>query len=480
MKNDKLFDMLEEFKVDDEYIEEALTGGSDSRGIKVYAGKTRPMKIIAPIAACLAVFAAAGIAFANRDRLPINNSVLSPASASEDSENSNWESDPNTEPWKWRFPSQTEYADMCKEIVTNTYADKLQGDITWQENDMDIDIDGIYELLLCPQINGRSVNGVGVCVFKKYSVDSYPEYIGSFGRDFDTMDIDNIDIITKKDTGISYYFGSYEDREKCIDSVQKISFDNGKVRDESYLRLVKTYPDSASSDTQYTETAYRYGEAISTEQLLSEWNDVRNTEFGDILPAPNTSSDAHLGKSECVQLLIDKYNVHVSANSLHRVIQYIDINNDGDDETVIEFRNCEQLRGLYVFSSDGKLIGEFDLKGERCLTGGGVGTADIANQRFNRGIFLYDRSGERYYWFETHRTGHLIENGEHWWLEVEINKIVVNEDGTLGSVKAAEANYKVDNEWFKINGKEVSQDEFRKEEDKYGIFSSQLGDPYIW
>ena len=491
MKNDKLFDMLEEFKVDDEYIDEALTGSSDSRGTKVYAGKTRPMKIIAPIAAALAVFAAAGIVFANRDKLPINNGALSPASSSEESENNNTESTENSntestwqgqtytdhtlELWGWSVPSQTEYVDKCVDIVMGMYSDKLQGDVTWQAGEMDIEFDGWgYELVVCPQINGKSVKGVGACIFKKYSASNDPAYVGSFGSDFDTIDLDDIQMIYNYDEKIAYYFSCNEEYEKCTDTLQRLWLDNNAVHDETYLRLVKTYPDNASSDTPYTETAYRYGEKISTEQLLSEWRSVQDLTKGVILPTPNTSSDAHLGKQECVQLLIDKYNVPVSANSFHRVIYYIDVNNDGVDETVIEFRNCKQLRGMYVFSSDGKLIGEFDLEGYR-YRGYAIGSIDTISRRFSAGIFPFDDNGKNSYGFRTFRTG---ESALKIWAIDEAYRIVVNEDGTLSAEKALEADY--GSEVFKINGEEVSYDEYRTGINKFAKNSPSIYRPFVW
>ena len=518
MKNDKLFDMLTEFKVDDEYIEEALTGNSDSRGIKIYAGKTRPMKIIAPIAACLAVVAAAGVLFVNRDKLPISdgngagapastdessltdeekldqimedfkdrpsfidieNSIAAENSNTEDTSSSNQINNRDNELWGWDVPSQTEYAEMCKGMVMDMYGELLQGDITWQKGDLNVDYDDhANEIVLCPQINGKSVKGVGVCVFKKYDAKSDPVYVGSFGAEFDTMTLDNFHIAYNADTKTSYYFAGYEDTEKCIVSAQELRFENGTVHDESYLRLVTTYPGDASSDAPYTETAYRRDEEISVDELLFEWLDAHNLEYGELLPIPNPSSDAHLGKPECVQLLIDKYNIPANVNSLHRVIQYIDLNNDGVNEAVIEFRNCEQLRGMYVFSADGKLIGEFDLNGERYGENNAAGNIDTVIQRFSAGIFLCELNGESYYCFETNRTGRMP--GVNLWGEGEINRIIVNGDGTLGSRAVVEYCYKSGSQSYKINGEEVSLEEFHEEQHKYAKFTPSFFHPFIW
>lgn len=498
--NDKLLDLAEKLELNGEYIDEALTGGSEKYGTKVYVGiKSRksPMKIIAPIAACLAVFTAAGILFANRDKLPIRgeNGGGAPASTGEslsDEEKLNsviedfnsrpgyieFVTKPTTDAWGWAIPSKTEYVEVCKALVMSMYAEELQGDVTWQTGDIDIDYDQLCELVLCPRINGKSVKEVGVCVFKKYDSETDPVYVGSLGAEFDTMDLDNFHIAYNADTKTSYYFAGYEDTEKCIVSAQELRFENGTVHDESYLRLVTTYPGDASSDVPYTETAYRHDEEISVDELLFEWIDAHNVEYGELLPIPNPSSDAHLGKPEYVQLLIDKYDVPANVNSLHRVIQYIDLNNDGVNEAVIEFRNCEQLRGMYVFSADGKLTGEFDLNGERYGENVAAENIDTITRRFSAGIFLCELNGESYYCFETCRTGGTP--GVELWEEGEINRIIVNEDGTLSSKAVVEYCYKSGNQSYKVNGEEVSLEEFSGEQQKYAQFIPGFFHPFIW
>ena len=480
MKNEELFDIISDLKLSDEYIEEALTGGTEKYGAKVYAEKSRvsPRRIIAPVAACLAVFAAAGILFANRDKLPIRNN--GGAAESTESDDTGYHA-------LWYFPSQkTELVEKCQNVVMNTYAQALQGDVTWQIYDMNIDYDDTNELLLCPRINGKSVKGVGVCVFKRYTEED-ADFIGSFGSEFDSINLDNIYLSHSLDTETSYYFNSFEEYGKCTDSIQKLYVNNGIVCEENYLRLVKTYPNSAS-DKPYTETAYCCGKVISTDELLKEWNNVLklDNQYPMSLPIPNNSSESHLGMSESVQLLINKYNVpETSVNSLHRSIKYIDLNNDGTNETVIEFRNCEYLRGIYVFSSDGRLIGEFDLEGERGQDWG-IGNMDSISKRLSTSLFPHIENGEKHYFYRTSRTGSAPYGleGRSEWAEGEIYKIVANENGTLSAEKALEYSYEdyMDgNARFIINGKEVSEEEFRDEERKYEKYSYPYSsEQFIW
>ena len=492
MKNEELFDMLTELKVDDEYIDEALTGNSDSRGIKVYAGKTRPMKIVAPIAACLAVFAAAGILFANRDKLPMINGAMS-ASSGESSLTDEEKLDQVLEDFKNRprfayygiYPSHPtlveEMVDSCKSFIVDGHAEALTGDVTWQIKEMDFDLKKNiidYEFLLCPQINGKSVKGVGAYVFRR-SDTGQVEWLGSFGSEFDSIDLDNLYLFRDNDT--VYYYNCSEEYERCIDSVHKLYIDeNAGIREESYLQLVKTYPNDASSDTPYTETAYRYGEEISTKELLSEWASNLNSNTHDgVLPTPNKPTDAHLEAAECVQLLIDKYDIPADVNSLHRSVQYFDINNNGIDETVIEIRNCEQLRGIYVFSSDCKLIGEFDLDDE-VMPELSENDLILEHERYTS-LRKRTEKGEKHYYYCTFYT--RCRKNELGYIDVIVwrtHEITVNEDGSLSTKTVLETGGNIDNtsqSIKRVNGIDVPLKEYSIEEQKYDV---RFDVPFVW
>lgn len=509
MKKEELLNLLEEFKVDDEYVDEALSGNSDGRGIKVYAGKTKPIKIIAPIAVCLAVFAAAGVVFANRDKLSIDpNSALSAASSEEslsdeeildqiredfkkrpsyiDIENSNTIN--ATYDGKTNFdiyPIVTQdqhFFSTARQFMEDKYEDLLTGDISWWKQEyIDVDYDGEFELLLCPQVNYETVKGVDVCVFKRVGLHGETKYLGSLSDDFTEKYFDSIYFVTDEANKCYYYYDCIEEYEKCIDTVYKIYYDKmtNAVREQPYLELVKTYPNDTSSDTPYTETAYRYGEKTSTEQLLDEWNSLKSKYDEEVLPKPNISG-AHSEMNECVRLLVDKYDLSMSASALHRVVQYLDINNDGTDETLIEFRDCEQLKGIYVFSSDGRLIGEFDPEGYRGQRWGISGGMAV---RMDGNIHRYNENGERYYFYTTSHTGSI--KGLHIWLEEEVYKIVVNDDGTLSAVAALEGSYEDgfgSMDHFFINGVAVTCDEYRKEMRKYDKYTypNVHVSPFVW
>lgn len=288
------------------------------------------------------------------------------------------------------------------------------------------------------------------------------------------MNTENLYIIKNDDTKDILYFNN-EESGMCIDSIQKLSFDKDthSVQNQTYLRLEKTY-----SDAQYTETAYRYGVEISKEELLNEWSALYQQDkiqHRDAVPLPNVS-DAHSTAAEYVRVLVDKYDVPLnggSLSSLHRTVQSFDINGDGKEETMIEFRHCEQLRGIYVFSSDGKLIGELDLEGERGEWYA-TGNIDGTSRKLHNGICKYENGDEIFYYYLSTHIEERTNNGVAIVGKTMINKIVAKEDGTLSS----EAIVEYGCEFFgdkelgiidvnRANGKDVSSDECFKEEINY-------------
>lgn len=490
MKKDELLDLMSEFKVDDAFVDEAL-GEQDGAPVRVYAGSSKrsPMRIAAPIAACLAVVAAAGLLVVNVSRGKL---ATGPAASIEESsevgETSEEESTPpdNTEiipTGDILFPSRyPNIIEECKDIIKSKFAQVSQDDTIWQASDMDIDQNGSGELLLCPLVNGRSVKGVGVCVFQINSGDA--AYIGSFGSEFSSMNLDEFYFGYSTNAELIYYFNNDEENEKCVDSIQELTLDKstGTIQDKNYLRLVKTYPNDASSDTPYTETAYRYGAEISTEQLLSEWKAVGYDDNFVIVPTMN-GFDAHCNGSEYVQFLAEKYNVPLigaSPNSLHRNVKSLDINGDGEDEAVIQFKNCEQLRGIYVFSADGKLIGEFNLVGDR----GESWNFGTINMDTPVEIQKFENGNESYYYFRTVQTETRILNpGSSSVAKWLVNKIVVNEDGTLSSEVIAEwgAEFVSDEgyetrEICRVNGEDVSSSDAHGEISKHHYPEF----PFVW
>lgn len=163
-----------------------------------------------------------------------------------------------------------------------------------------------------------------------------------------------------------------------------------------------------------------------------------------------------------------------SPASLHRTVQSFDINGDGKEETIIEFRHCEQLRGIYVFSSDGKLIGELDLEGERGEWYG-TGDNDSIHRKLYNGICKYENGDKSFYYYRSlHSEERELNPGRAGVAKWSVNKIVVNTDGKLSSeaivewgaefISGKESAYR---DVCRVNGKSVSSDECFNERIKY-------------
>lgn len=482
MKNEELLELITELKVDDAFVEEALAEPDSGEPVKAYAGKAKlsPMRIAAPVAACLAVAAAAGIVLTN-----INRSGRSAVgstneeSISESDETSGSESGETSEENSETGDTQIigtgiddtnlydtvifdkAFIEKCKDLVRSENELVAQSDaifeVEWQIKMGDVDLedlnhDGVdEEILICPRINGESV--MGVRVFKR-DANGNPFDLGSFGTEFSNMSIEVLNCIENYDPNVLncfynldflnystiYYYNNTELNEKCIESIQEIYFDNDtkKLQERTYLRYVKTYPADASSSTPLTETAYRYGSEISVKELLDEWSRVSSIPF-HFFPKPKSASIAHLEAAECVQLLVDKYNVPLNGGSpasLHHMIRTFDINMDGKDETVLEFKDCEQLPGIYVFSFENdkpRLIGELDLVNERGIYQEALNNSTVV-ERTEDEIRKFDDGNESFYFYCSNRVvkikgkeGYRAEAGRG-----DVNKIVVKEDGTLG------------------------------------------------
>lgn len=125
MKKEELFDLITDLKVDDKFIKEALDTDPDSENsVSVYARNTKrsPMRIIAPVAACLAVIAGAGIVLANNIKLPVtvDNNPASPASTTQSSTTeSTYDSDTDSNEPGYTFIDYSTFPSQNKIRKTN-------------------------------------------------------------------------------------------------------------------------------------------------------------------------------------------------------------------------------------------------------------------------------------------------------------------------------------------------------------------------
>lgn len=461
MKKEELLDLITELKPDDAFVEEAL-GEREGAPVRVYEGKRSPMRIVAPIAACLAVFVAAGFLVVNVNR---GKFAFGPAASVEESS----DIDETSEPEIIEPAEDSTFVEKCKDIVTAELTNGLPEDAEWVELYFDIDFDGKSELLLCPHVKSDKLEGVpGYRAFKDNGADDVQDlgvfdtnhnyvclfYVGTELNENDEIvevfDVNKENFCYIDEANKKYYYFDYDDDffKKHTDTIYELFFneETGVIEENAYLQYVSAYPEDESSSVPFSETAYIYGEEVEIEELLEKWNTIPN--IPNLLP-----SYGKVGMIKMIDILAEKYGIseedYADLTEPYRTnaddfenddkartrVNLIDANNDGKSEISVRFENCEQLRGFYIFERDGaeiKLIGEFDLEGKR-LGDNPVKMYEEHGKLLNED-HLYeiydDDNGERfrfYYTYESEQRGDDILVKRE-----DMHKIIVNEDGTLG------------------------------------------------
>lgn len=455
LKNDELLDLITELRVDDAFVDEAF-GEQDGAPVRVYAGAKRsPMRIVAPVAACLAVAAAAGILVVNVSRGKL---AFGPAASIEESE----ANDP--------VLSEDEFVENCKGIVTAELTDGLPEDAEWVEMYFDIDFDGEDELMLCPHVRNEKLDGVpGVRVFKNNGAGDVIDY-GAFHlyddsvapfheRDYEDENGEIISVweafdeadYVDKDNKKCYTFTYEPGFETHSNTVYEIYYneEKGVVEEREYLRFATTYPEDESSSTPMSDAAYRYGVEADVKELLEEWKAIPN------LPMPWVGY-GKVAMIKAVDILTEKYGVseedynalmrryraneviYADDGKAHIAVGGIDASGSGRTQTFVRFENCDKLRGFYIFEEGNgeiKLIGAFDLEGER-IDSNHVDIYDLngnlLNDKSRYGKYnlpLYDDGDESFFFYRTYSSEKRGDAGVE---RYDMHKIVVNEDGTLG------------------------------------------------
>ncbi|MDE6731624.1 MAG: hypothetical protein K2J77_01935 [Oscillospiraceae bacterium] len=426
MKKDELLDLVSELKVDDAFVDEAL-GEQDGAPVRVYAGSSKksPMRIVAPIAACLAVAAAAGFLVVNVNRGKFG---FSPAASIEESSEVD---EPKT------------FLEKCKDIVTAECKLDSRDNVVFTTEYCDIDFDGEDELLVYPKL----IKGFGVRVFKGSDPDNIQD-LGTFGTEADF--VQGFFYYTNKVMKTFYYYNVDNTPESYAASIHEVSFDKdtNKVKDETFLKYVTTRSDDTLPAALISEKAYCYDEEIPVEGLFARANSTPLISIASV-------SDWD-GMLEFDGALAEKYNMPVSdINSLAHSYSVADVNNDGKDEVFIRFDDSEQLRGLYVFGANAdnevEFMGEVPHEGEF-----GYGNPALINDMH---VHKFNEDNESYCYFVT------VDHKEDGCWEGAVNKIIVNEDGTFDIEKiVVNGQEKLDDgstkRYYRVNGEEVSGDEF--------------------
>lgn len=280
MKKEELFDLLED--VDRKYINEAMFDDIDGDSPAVARpgkAKISPLKIIAPIAACMAVAIGAKFVVSNIGKLSAKPAVNSGA-----------------------LSGKTDGFDLeeCKEMLLEHLDASEDEERIWQSNVVDVDNDGSTELLLA---SGSIDDLPGVYVFAK--TDNGVKMIGSFDTEENLCNPQSL-LRYNKDYVDFWYYPTYQSSvsengliKVSERSLYKIIADDNGISAEQMLsegvRITEDGKDTYSFDTicgqdvtlkEYYEEWRKYSDSgLDSETLMNS-----NMTVSDLYPELDISS----------------------------------------------------------------------------------------------------------------------------------------------------------------------------------------------
>lgn len=464
MRKEELFDLLE--NVDRKYINEAISGELNSSIAEARPGKAKitPLKILAPIAACLAV-AIGAVAVVSHLNKP-GQSDIEQSSPEQITANPGAYIQLNFEDndLKRDFDSNIIHLDFetndiernflaeCINIITNESETIRQNETSWRvTKHLSHGCNAWYDYYILPQIDGHAVPDVGVRVFHKawkYS-SKYGETFdivdhGGFGQGYEDLDPDNV-------MDDSPYCDMYYYRTDTIDSaksesIRLIRFDGNtnEIVEETVLE---------KRDLGNRNLYFKYGNSISEEEFIGIWNTYAfipkfYTEF--------TNEEVEACREE---LMTSRH--YPTAVSAWRDAE-VDIDLDGTKELLLSPQDCAYLKGVYVFArtSDGiKEVGSFDTENGYCRPEQICIRNVSANNAFP-------------YYFTMVRK--VSSDYRINYCDFALNKILIDENGNITTEAFAVWGTRIVNQeklitedYYILNGEEVDQHEFWKEWDKY-------------
>ena len=260
MKKEELFDLLG--YVDDKYIEEAMLEEFDeARPVEVHAGSSRisPIKIITPIAACLAVAIGAGFVIANKDKLAVT--PADSAVASNGIEQSDTASFTTNKADGFDL-------DECKRMLLETLNIPNDKERIWQTNLIDINNDGSSELFLA---SGGIDDMPGVFVFA--NTDNGAKLIGSFDTEENQCNPQSI-LRYNRDKEDFWYYETVKQTDSASGkahvgewSVYKIKADDNGISSE----LILSYGARLVNGDDIEDVDIVNGQNVSPEENHKAW-----------------------------------------------------------------------------------------------------------------------------------------------------------------------------------------------------------------
>ncbi len=468
MKKEEFFDTLED--VEQKYISEAFFDDlDDSLGVaKPGKAKYTPLKILAPIAACMAVVIGTGVVA----------SRLSKLDQSEDSDQQSVQGELTVDPnafiqvdfegkdLKAVYDSNTIYLNFdaeeierdfiaeCISIIKEESESAQQDGVSWHVSEGYAGC-GLttHDYFFQPQIDGHGLADVGVRVFHKtrgYS-SVYGETFdiadhGSFALDYEELDFDYV--INHFEYNDKYYY-----RTDTIGSAESVSLREIMVEGNKDEIVEKTILEKIADGD--TITYLHDGKKISEEEFIGTWNTY------PFIPKFYTEfTDEEV--EECREALRETCDLPDDWCDCWREAE-VDIDLDGTKELLLSpqvdcysHRYWNENMGVYVFArtSDGiKEVGSFETEEGLCRP---------------EEIWYRNISADEY--FPYYVAYHASRTNSSYAIEC-FNKILVDENGNITTEAYAEWGERIvdleneKREWeqyFLLNGEEVSQEEYDK------------------
>lgn len=467
MKKEHLFDLLE--NVDDKYIEEALHDYDEydsNSPVAVYEGKTRitPMKIIAPIAACLALVTAAGFVVSNFDKLTKSATPNNSTSNGETNSSAYME---NSAPVVVKELADTAFVNKCKELVmsqlketSSSYKTLDASDISWAAGMLDMDFDGEDEYLIYPTEKRE-----GVFVFKK--TQDEPEYIGLFGEG---VEIDFNEIYKAVDGGNYYYYhyliqdqSIYFENGYSCEGIKLVSFEQNRICETQgiYGDVVSKY--YCGKHFNNALTCYDdNNNKISPDDFITLWKQY------PYLPEPTITQlgISYFDINSAMNLLAKKHGISDKSKLFKNEFWYeIDINNDNIKEGVIMFKDVPELPDIYIVGDYGmKYLGSLGITGKPFYEQ----WRDEEGRSTFVDINLCQYEDESFFYCTTTETSTV--NGEEIETAWYIYKVIVNDDNTVSGEKYLNFGRDLSNGgkvFLRLGDRDISASEFMKERNKF-------------
>lgn len=470
MKKEDLLDLLE--NVDEKYIEEALHDYDEydsTKPVEAREGKTRitPIKIIAPIAACLAVVAAAGFAVSNIDKLAIfagsNSSSNGETNASAYMESS--------APVVVKELADITFVNECKELVVSQIKEKNSSykmlnvySISWEVGMLDMDFDGEDEYLIYARSIGYSNCLDGVFVFKK--TPNGAEYLGSFG-DGAKIDFNNI---YKATDGGNYYYYHYLILDNDIyaingygrEGVNFVSFEQDRICETPGIHGDVCSKNYCGRDFTNVLTCYDgNNNKISPDDFRTLWKQY------PYLPEPTITSLGHstFAIDNAVDLLAEKYGADRAKLVENEFWVYMDINNDNITEGILMFKDVPELPDIYVMGDNGtNFLGSLGVTGKPFNQ-----IWDGADRYLPPAFIRQGQDGDESFFYCT-TTETTIVDGEEIETAWYIYKVIVEDDNKVRGEKHLNFGRDLSNGgkvFLRLGNRDISASEFMNERNKF-------------